>query len=63
MLFRSTLLFGAGLAVGSYGMSGLLSLGLSYYQLFLVAQVTILLAFLLALALYWMRHSKADSDD
>ena len=58
-----TLLFGAGLAVGSYGMSGLLSLGLSYYQLFLVAQVTILLALLLALALYWMRHSKADSDD
>ena len=58
-----TLLFGAGLAVGSYGMSGLLSLGLSYYQLFLVAQVTILLALLLALTLYWMRHSKADSDD
>ena len=58
-----TLLFGAGLAVGSYGMSGLLSLGLSYYQLFLVAQVTILLALLLALVLYWMRHPKADSDD
>jgi hypothetical protein len=44
-------------------MSGLLSLGLTYYQLFLVAQVTILLALLLALALYWMRHSKAGSGD
>ena len=50
-----TLLFGAGLAVGSYGMSGLLSLGLSYYQLFVVAQVTSVTAMLLALALYWRR--------
>ncbi|MCH2180725.1 MAG: MFS transporter [Mariniblastus sp.] len=56
-----TLLFGAGLAVGSYGMSGLLSLGLSYYQLFLVAQVTIVAALLLALVLYWIRRNEGRS--
>ncbi|MCP4814411.1 MAG: YbfB/YjiJ family MFS transporter [Planctomycetaceae bacterium] len=51
-----TLLFGSGLAVGSYGMSGLLSLGLNYYQLFVIAQVTSATALLLALVLYWMRR-------
>jgi len=51
-----TRLFGPGLAVGSYGMSGLLSLGLNYYQLFVIAQVTSATALLLALVLYWMRR-------
>ena len=33
-----TLGFGLGLAIGSYGLSGLLSLGASYYLLFVIAQ-------------------------
>ena len=33
-----TLGFGLGLAIGSYGMSGLLSLGMEYYSLFVIAQ-------------------------
>lgn len=33
-----TLGFGSGLAVGSYGLSGLLALGTSYYMLFVIAQ-------------------------
>ena len=33
-----TLGFGLGLAIGSYGLSGLLSLGVDYYVLFVIAQ-------------------------
>ena len=50
-----TLLFGTGLAVGSYGMSGLLSLGLDYYHLFIIAQGSSALSLLFVLVLGWIR--------
>ncbi|MFL2936268.1 MAG: YbfB/YjiJ family MFS transporter [Myxococcota bacterium] len=43
-----TLGFGAGLALGSYGLSGLLSLGASYYMLFVIAEGVLAVAFALA---------------
>ena len=44
-----TLGFGLGLAIGSYGFSGLLSLGASYYMLFVIAQVILTVALLLSI--------------
>lgn len=46
-----TLGFGAGLAIGSYGLSGILSLGASYYALFVVAQAVLIVSLALSLGL------------
>ncbi len=51
-----TLGFGAGLAIGSYGLSGLLSLGASYYMLFVIAEGILAISLLLSLWLAF-RHS------
>ena len=56
-----TLLFGLGLATGSYGMSGLLSLGLSYYQLFMIAQITISVSLLLSVWLLFLHRSPPEA--
>ena len=45
-----------GLAAGSYGLSGLLSLGMDYYATFLVAQGVLIVALLLAGWLFLRRH-------
>ena len=50
-----TLGFGLGLAIGSYGLAGLLSLGASYYLLFVIAQGIIFSALLLSLWLLFRR--------
>lgn len=44
-----TLAFGTGLAIGSYGLSGFLSLGASYYTLFVIAQGILLVSLLLSI--------------
>ena len=56
-----TLGFGAGLAVGSYGLSGLLSLGASYYRLFVIAEGVLSLALVLAIWLALRRPGPASS--
>ena len=53
-----TLGFGLGLAIGSYGLSGLLSLGASYYTLFVIAQGILVGALLLSVWLLF--RGKAD---
>ena len=55
-------MFGVGLAVGSYGMSGLLSRGVSYYRLFVIAQVTSLASLLLSIWLLKGTHQQTTSD-
>ena len=57
-----TLMFGVGLAVGSYGMSGLLSLDVSYYQLFVIAQVTSLASLLLSIWLLKRKQQQTASN-
>ena len=56
-----TLGFGLGLATGSYGLSGLLSLGMDYYDTFVVAQGALIVALLLAGWLFLRRHQAAGS--
>ena len=56
-----TLGFGVGLATGSYGLSGLLSLGMDYYATFLVAQGVLIVALLLAGWLFLRRHQAVGS--
>jgi predicted MFS family arabinose efflux permease len=46
-----TLGFGSGLAVGSYGLSWILSFGASYYSLFVVAQAVLIVSLVLSLVL------------
>jgi predicted MFS family arabinose efflux permease len=50
-----TLSFGLGLAIGSYGLSGLLSLGASYYMLFVIAQGILAVALLLSIWVFLRR--------
>ena len=50
-----TLGFGTGLAVGSYGLSGLLSLGASYYMLFVIAEGILAACLLLVIWLAFRR--------
>ena len=50
-----TLGFGLGLAIGSYGLSGLLSLGASFYMLFAIAQGILATALLLSVWLLFRR--------
>ena len=52
-----TLGFGLGLAIGSYGLAGLLSLGASYYLLFVIAQGIIFGALLLSAWLLFRRDT------
>jgi len=52
-----TLGFGAGLAIGSYGLSGLLSIGASYYMLFVIAEGTLSISLLLSLWLAFRRST------
>ena len=54
-----TLGFGAGLAIGSYGLSGILSLGASYYALFVVAQAVLIVSLALSLALVLQAPSES----
>ncbi len=56
-----TLGFGVGLATGSYGLSGLLSLGMDYYTTSVVAQGVLIVALLLAGWLFLRRHQAAGS--
>ncbi|MDE0937927.1 MAG: YbfB/YjiJ family MFS transporter [Mariniblastus sp.] len=49
-----TMCFALGAAVGSYGMSALLSLGATYYQLFLIAQVTAVISFGISVLLFFI---------
>ncbi len=51
-----TLAFGAGLATGSYFLSGLIALGVSYYTLFVIAQGILLVSLLLSLWLLFRRE-------
>ena len=51
-----TLGFGLGLAIGSYGLSGLLSLGVGYYMLFVIAQIILAIALLLSIWLLLRDH-------
>ena len=48
-----TLAFGSGLLVGSYGMSALLSLGFEYINLFMVAEVALIMGLILILVSWW----------
>jgi predicted MFS family arabinose efflux permease len=54
-----TLCFGLGLVIGSYGMSGLLSLKYDYIDLFRVAQVALAVALCLVMVSWW-RFRKLD---
>ena len=54
-----TLGFGLGLAIGSYGMSGLLSLGMQYYSLFVIAQGILGATLLLSLWLLYRNRPVA----
>ena len=54
-----TLGFGLGLAIGSYGMSGLLSLGVHYYSLFVIAQGILGATLLLSLWLLYRNRRLA----
>jgi predicted MFS family arabinose efflux permease len=50
-----TLGFGLGLAIGSYGLSGLLSLGVSYWMLFVIAQGILAVALLFSIWVLLLR--------
>ena len=57
-----TLGFGLGLAIGSYGFSGLLSLGADYYALFVIAQCIVIAALGLSIWLLLRTDSAASGD-
>ena len=57
-----TLGFGLGLAIGSYGLSGLISLGTGYYMLFVIAQGILLIALLLSIWLLFRHDANARTD-
>ena len=54
-----TLAFGTGLAVGSYGLSGFISLGAHYYTLFVLAQGVAVVSLALSLWLVFRRPQSA----
>ena len=54
-----TLAFGSGLAIGSYGLSGMISLGASYYDLFVVAQGIAVVALVLSVWLLLRKQEGA----
>ena len=50
--------FGLGLAIGSYGLAGLISLGTGYYMLFVIAQGILVVALLLSI---WLLFRPPDA--